>query len=436
MLDSKDKCMPKKKTFISRSKDSDNTYQFVDTARRPVVFPKGFLWGAATSAHQVEGNNINSDWWEWEPGHVKDNEVSGVACDHYNRYEQDFDLIQKMNHTAHRLSIEWARIEPEEGVWNYEAVEHYHHVFRALKERNIKIMLTLHHFTNPAWLNRKGGWEKKHTAEYFARYVSFVAEQYKNVVDFWVTLNEPMVYVAESFIFGKRPPQKSSVWSAWRAYQTFALAHRKAYKIIHRIDANAQVGLAHNVSSYHAYRKHSWGDQLFEMMMDRITNHAFLKKSKYHDFYGLNYYFHIRIRHVNFFQTLKGFDIFEPVLRERRETSDIGWEIYPHGMFNMLMDFADSKKPIYITENGIAAQDDTHRQKFIREYLQEIYHAIQGGADVRGYFYWSLLDNFEWEAGFGPRFGLVHVDYKTQKRTLKPSALMYADISKRNGLEV
>ncbi len=424
---------------FSRSQGDNRTYRNAHHRDHLLAFPKNFEWGSSTSAHQVEGNNTHSDWWQWEPGHVAQNQTSGEACDHYRTFQDDFNIIKQLNHTAHRLGIEWARLEPKQGEWDQDAIEHYHDVFRALKKRNIKIMLTLHHFTNPAWFSEQGGWEKKKNIKAFVRFVEFVTREYHEYIDWWITINEPMVYLTEAYIFGHRPPQKVSLWSAYRVYRNMARAHRLAYKKIHKIDPHAKVGLAHNVSSYHAYRKHALVDQMFEMVLDRITNHAFLKKSgfpRYYDFLGLNYYFHIRIKQVRLQSIVKHFDIFEPVMTERRDTSDIGWELYPHGIFNVLMDFADCGRPIYITENGIATDDDKKRQKFIHEYLTEIWHAINGGADVRGYFYWSLLDNFEWEAGFGPRFGLVYVDYQTQKRTLKQSAHLYADICKKNGIEV
>ena len=394
-------------------------------------FPSGFLWGAATSAHQVEGDNKNSDWWAWEPGHVKNGEVSGKSGDQYHLFEEDFNLVKKLNHNAHRLSIEWARIEPEQGKFDQTEIEHYRKVLTSLKEKNIKVMLTLHHFTNPMWFYKLDGWEKRENLKYFVRYAELVAKELGSLVDFWITINEPLVYVDESYFRATRPPQKKSYWLGYMVLRNMAHAHRQVYQAIHRVIPFAQVGVAHNVSSIQAYRKHSWKDQFIELLIDKAVNHHFLNLAGMdcQDFLGLNYYQHVRIR-----KTEKTRLVFDQADAMDKDTNDMGWEIYPHGIFNMLLDLSDYNKPIYITENGLAADDDTVRQRFIVGYLKEIYHAIKAGVDVRGYFHWSLLDNFEWDHGFNPRFGLIHIDYQTFKRTAKPSAELYAKIIEQNGL--
>jgi len=400
-------------------------------------FPQGFLWGAATSAHQVEGNNYNNDWWQAEQaGKIKFK--SGKACDQYHRYEEDFDLAQKMRHNTHRLSIEWSRIEPKPGEWNYPEVEHYRKVLESLSKRNIKVMLTLHHFTLPKWFAARGGFEKTHNVRYFIRFVRFVVEQYADLVDMWITINEPGVYIYQCYQIGEWPPFKKNLGLALRVYLNLVLAHRQAYKVIHKADKSlndgiTQVSIAQNTISFAAYRKHGLLDQLAVWLSDKLVNHGFyiLSSRRTHDFIGINYYFRVRLkRDPNSWHIIQ-----DDISVQGREVSDIGWEIYAHGLFDVLMDFRDYQKPIYITENGIATDNDDRRERFIVSHLNEVYHAIKGGVDIRGYYHWSLIDNFEWHLGYEPRFGLVEVNYKIQKRTIKNSGRVYAEIIKANGLE-
>lgn len=396
-----------------------------------LVFPKGFLWGAATSSHQVEGNNTNSDWWAWEQ-QLPEKMRSGQAADQYHRYEEDFDLAKSLNHNAHRLSIEWARIEPVENQFDQKEINHYKKVLKALKDRGITVMLTLHHFTNPAWFTKIGGWENGQAAKYFDRYVKKVVPELKDYVDLWVTINEPAVYAYCSFLIGKWPPQKKSQLSAWKVFWNMAQAHKKAYRTIHQLKPNAQVGIAQNVSSFDIFHHHSLLENLTEWFLDITNNHSFyiLTGKNTHDFLGLNYYFN---RYISFNGQARLPSLVD-IIVTKKEVSDLGWEIYPEGIFDIIMDSSDYHKPIYITENGLASTNDDRRCRFLIAYLKEIYHAIQTGADVRGYFHWSLIDNFEWVDGFDPRFGLIEVDYQTLKRTPRPSAYIYAEIIRNNGL--
>lgn len=399
-------------------------------------FPKGFLWGTGTSAHQVEGDNYNNDWWRAEQsGEIS--HKSERACDHYHKYEQDFDLAKQMNNNAHRLSIEWSRIEPKEGEWNQPEIEHYRKVLTSLKERKMSVMLTLHHFTNPIWFTEKGGFEKLRNVRYFCRYVKFVAEQLGDLVDFWITINEPGVYIYEGYEIGVWPPFVKNMRRALKVYINLVRAHKKAYKIIHATCASGvcsnQVGIAQNLLSFATYRKHALIDNLAVWLNVKFVNHGFfiLSGKKTHDFLGINFYFRVRLKRVK--GTLK--IIRDDISTQEREVSDMGWEIYPHGLFDVMMDFRDYNLPIYITENGIATTNDHKRQRFIVAHLNEIYHAIKGGADVRGYFHWSLLDNFEWHMGFGPRFGLVEVNFKNFERKIKSSGRLYGEMAQINGLE-
>ena len=401
---------------------------------QPLQFPEGFLWGTATSAHQVEGNNKNNDWWEWEqkPGRLR----SGLACDSWHRYQEDFALVHALHNNAHRLSIEWSRVEPREGEFDEQALAHYRQMLQTLKDRQIKVMLTLHHFTNPLWLARRGSWENRQAVFYFERYVRKVVAVLGDLVDFWITINEPLVLVGQSYIIGAWPPEKKNWWTGLKVFRHLAKAHRRAYRAIHEETQQhwgktAAVGFANNVSSFYAYRKHSLSDQLFVQLFDWIFDHSFYSFTKgAHDFLGLNYYFHYRVTSAS----AANFQNMLAVRREKREVSDVGWEIYPQGIFEVLTDLQSYGKPIYITENGLATTNDDKRQRFLVSYLKEIYHAIQAGIDIRGYFHWSLLDNFEWEKGFTARFGLIEVDFETQARRPRASFEIYRRLARENAI--
>ncbi len=390
-------------------------------------FPEGFLWGAATSAHQVEGNNINSDWWEWEsqPGRFK----SGQACDQYNRYESDFEMAKELNHNAHRLSIEWSRIEPKEGEFNLAEIEHYKKVLKALKERNLTVMLTLWHFTLPQWVTDKGGWENGATPKYFERFVKRIAPEIAGYVDLWVTLNEPGVYIYETYTDRVWPHSKKSLLGQIKTFLSLTSAHKRAYNYLHSaFPAGKPVGIANNILSFESYHKHSIAEQIAVSLNDLFANHLFYFFTRNtHDFLGINYYFHIRFKGQGLIAERKD------ALQQTHDVSDLGWEIYPEGIFEVLTDFADDI-PIYITECGIASTNDDRRNRFLISYLQEVARAIKAGVNVRGFFYWSLIDNFEWHLGFEPRFGLIEIDYKTLERHIRPSALVYTDIIQHNGI--
>ncbi len=395
-------------------------------------FPKGFLWGTATSAYQVEGNNNHSDWWQWESrGKTAGGRHSGDACDHYRRFAADFEFITKLHNNAHRLSIEWSRIQPSPDGWDYGAIEHYRQVLTELKKRKITTFVTLHHFTNPQWFIEHGGWLRHDAPATFAKYAEFAAKELGTLVDFWVTINEPMIFVLKGYFEGSWPPGTRSPFAMLKALHHLEAAHRRAYEAIHHACPSAKVGIAHNMFSYQLYRPHHLADRLFMDWLDGFWNHGFLNTTRgSHDFLGLNYYFHYRLKKFNF--NFKQF--FVDPRQENRDVSDIGWEVFAPGIYEALLDLQSYQLPIYITENGIGTDNDDRRVRYLLSYLKEVYAAIASGIDVRGYFYWSLLDNFEWEKGFGPRFGLVHVDYGSQRRTLKPSGSIYAQIARNNAI--
>ena len=412
---------------------------------RELRFPEGFFWGAGTSSHQVEGGNKN-DWTVWEKenaGRLAEeakhhwyfwqlelfpeivdpkNYISGKAVDHYNRYEEDFDIAKSLGHNAHRFSIEWSRIEPKEGKFDKDEIEHYRKVIAALKRRGIEPFVTLWHWSLPLWLRDKGGWEHHKTPHYFSRYAVKMIDELGKDAHYWITLNEPVFYVFDSYLRGVRPPQKKNIFTYFKVMHNLARGHKLSANAIQIISSSARVGVAKDNIYLEAY-KNRFVNRLLKRVVDWWWNFYFLNNVRKHiDFIGLNNYFHNRINY--------GFN-----RNDKENVSDLGWEIYPEAIYYTLQDLKRYKKPIFITENGLADAGDNKRAKYMREVLWNVYRAIRGGVDVRGYFYWSLLDNFEWDKGFWPRFGLVEIDYESDlKRTVRGSAKEYAKIIKANAI--
>lgn len=426
-------------------------------AKNILRFPNNFYWGSSTSAHQVEGNNHN-DWtvwerknakklafdarfkWEnWQQGRFpemfrKENYLSGRACDHYNRFKEDFDIAKSLGQNAHRLSIEWSRIEPQKGKFNKKEIEHYRKVINALKRRGLKPFVTLWHWTNPFWIRNIGGWENKKTIEYYERYVANITNELGKGVKFWLTLNEPTVYLTKSYITGAWPPQKRSLFSFDKAYKNMAQGHVRAYKTIHKACPNAQISFSNNISFVEPKHKFCLADQAMAKIYRYFGGERMYKLTDgNYDFVALQYYFHDVLCIYKIFRYLASGNSHEG--EENEIEDDLGWPIYPQGIYQVLKNLQKYDKPIYITENGLADKEDGVRAKFIKENLFWVHKAIKEGVDVRGYFYWSLLDNFEWDKGFWPRFGLVEADYKTMKRKIRPSAREYGKICKSNQLE-
>lgn len=410
-----------------------------------LTFPEGFLWGAATSAHQVEGDNHN-DWSEWEKANAEKlaheakhkyakwqqekfpemfepaDYVSGKAADHYNRYEEDFDIAKSLGHTAHRFSIEWSRVEPKEGEWNEEAIEHYRKVIRALRARGMEPFVTLWHWPFPLWISKIGGFESRKTVEYFERYAEKMASALPEV-KFWITLNEPEVYASHSYLKGNWTPQKRNYFAYRRVIRNLVKAHKKAYTAIKSIRSDSNIGIAKHNLYFEAYKNHPI-NRLLKKIADTWWNNWFLKKIKgYQDVIGVNNYHHNRIRY--------GFN-----KNENKKISDMAWELYPESLAFVTRELAKYGLPIYVAEHGLADAEDSRRAWFLTESLKHLHEAIKEGVPIRGYTHWSLLDNFEWDKGFWPRFGLVEVDFKTQKRTIRPSAYEYANICKNNAIEI
>ena len=421
--------------------------------KEDIVFPKGFLWGTATAAHQIEGGTTNNNWWLFEKeGTIKNNDSALVACDHWNRFKQDFDLLKKLNCNAYRMSIEWSRVFPQPGTLDKKALDHYVTMINELLKRKITPFVTLFHFTLPIWWCNEGGLlnrDKKHL-EHFKQFCDVVAKTLKGKVKFYNTINEPSI-VMLGYITGTSAPGQKNMLKAIKALGTTMLMHAIAYHTIKSVDPDAKVGIVHNVQITKPYNPDSIMDKLFTAFADYCFNGAIirsLKKGKLplqifsshrelintNDFIGVNFYNFIRLS-----LRLKDLAIpatDNPICGKKGLCVSLGWEPYPEGFYLAIkrMHNAFPHIPMYITENGIGTNDDSWRQRVLIDHLKMLHKAITEGVDIRGYFYWSLIDNFEWEHGYEPRFGLVHVDFKTQKRTIKPSGMVYAHIAKSNAL--
>jgi len=426
----------------------------------PVRFPSGFLWGAAGSAHQVEGNNRLNDWWRFEqqPGKIADGRVSGLACRHYELFDQDFARAAADHHGAHRFSIEWSRIEPERGRIDAREVDHYHAVLASLKRHGLVPLVTLHHFTNPLWIADQGGWENRDTIERFVEFARFCAREYGGEVDWWCTVNEPEVYAFRGWSEGVWPPAVHDESRALTVIAHQLEAHGRAYRVLHaedRADADgdgvaARVGFAKHYTQLEPMRPWNPIDHLqafFERRVfieaveraavDGVIDLSIPGANRIHrelpelkdalDFYGLNYYTRWMVRSLT---------ATPHVARRDVPRNDLGWELWPEGLERALVDAGRFGKPVLVTENGVADSRDRIRPGMLVAFVEAMHQAIERGVRVLGYLHWSLLDNFEWSDGFEGRFGLYAVDFERDERprTRRGSAEVFARIARANAL--
>jgi beta-glucosidase len=401
-------------------------------------FPDGFYWGAATASYQVEGGIENTDWAAAaRDGRVP---VCGRACDHYHRYESDFDIAKELGHNAHRFSVEWARIEPVPGEFDAAAIRHYREVLKALHARKMTPFITLWHFTLPLWFSESGGFERKDAPEIFARYCAYVVRELGDLCTHFATLNEPNVYATHGWLYGAWPPFKqvkigrrllgkqdgtsASAKAArlghlllyHRVTKQLAASHVAAYHAIKRVRSDVQIGLVKHVHHFTADKY--WRNRLKARIANYFQTHLFMKSIlPYCDEIGLNYYRHTMFGdNKNYIKT------------------DMDWDANPGGICDALLQLARYKKPLYVSEAGLADADDDLRATYIQLQVHGVEKALALGVPVHGHLYWSLLDNYEWALGFEKRFGLVAIDYDTLARTIRPSAYVYKEICLHNGL--
>lgn len=403
------------------------------------TFPKDFFWGAATASYQVEGGIENCDWAHAaREGRVPE---CGRACDHFHRYEDDFALARELGHTAHRFSLEWARIEPEDGQFDDAAIEHYRDVIRACKANGLLPIVTLWHFTLPQWFAESGGFERVDAPEKFARYAKRCAEVFGDEVTMITTMNEPMVFLDLGWRKGNWPPFKKftlgsfftrtksgdeaqnrpdisnrHMFTFFQVMRTLVRAQKLAYRAIKDVRPEVEVSLVKHTIAYDhngtlLTRFRAW-------FQDRYFNHHFLRRVAPHcDSFGLNYYHYV------------------PFGRSIERKTDMGWNFAPEHIYEALHVLWKYRKPIFVSEAGIADHDDSDRAEYITKQVAGTRRAIEDGVDVRGHLYWSLMDNYEWALGFEKKFGLIEIDYETLERRVRPSAYVYKDIIERNGIE-
>jgi beta-glucosidase len=390
--------------------------------------PPDFLWGAATSAHQVEGWNTASDWWAAEQaGEVP--AASGPACDHRRRFPADLDLLAAVGLNAYRFSVEWARLQPEPGTWRDDELAVYARMVDACLARGIRPLVTLHHFTLPAWVAGRGGWLWSGVVPAFAAYARRVVAALGDRVDLFATLNEPVVLALNAYLGGLWPPRRRSPLRALTAARRQAAAHREAYAAIHAERPAAQVGVAYHVVAFRPLEVRRPADRALAALVAWAFNDWWLDAVRPRlDWVGVNYY----TTHYCSAGGRPGRWLPSVLRCRERPQTEMGWEVHPAGLRLALRRVARLGLPIYITENGIATTDDRQRCRFLRAHLLAAARAIREGADLRGYFYWSLLDNFEWAEGYSMHFGLIGVDRQSLARRPRPS-LAYLGAMARAG---
>jgi len=381
-----------------------------------VTFPEGFIWGTATAAHQVEGGNWNNDWWEWEHTSERVREPSGDACDQYNRYEEDLDLLAGFGFNAYRFSIEWARIEPEDGEFSRVALDHYRRVCAACHERNITPIVTFHHFSSPRWVAARGGWAWPGTAELFARYVERANGHLGDLIGRACTINEPSMVATGGYLSGAFPPGERDREARHRANATFIDAHHRAVEAIRSGPGDAPVGICLAMSDYQAV---DGGESYLERIRSGMED-VFLDALAGDDFVGVQCYSRTRVGPSGALRPEPGVEV-----------TQMGYEFWPESLEATIRRAYDRSGgvPVVVTENGIGTDDDTRRIEYTRQALQGVRRCLDDGIDVRGYVHWTLLDNFEWAEGYRPTFGLVAVDRETFERRPKPSATWLGNIA-------
>lgn len=420
----------------------------------PWRFGKDFLWGSATAAYQVEGYCTNNNWYKFESARdehgrprILNNQRAGICCDHWNRYKEDIQLMKALSLNAYRFSVEWSKIEPEQGKFDEAALDHYENVVDELLKNGIEPMVTLHHFTDPIWFEEQGAFLQENSPEIFAGFVEKVVRRLGPRVKLWCTINEPSVYAMQGYLKGRFPPAVKDPGKVGIVLRNLLRAHTAAYQCIKKIEPSALVGLVAALVLYDPPRRWHLLDVMLARSFNRSLNESHLTylvdglfnfsipgagrlscKSgirEAFDFVGLNYY-------TRFFQKydFSGDEPFREIIKAPPEKlTDMRWEIYPEGLYRTLkMITRYTLKPIYITENGLADDSDTKRARFIEDHLLVLNKAVADGINIKGYFYWSLLDNFEWAFGFEKRFGLYNVDFTTRDRTLRAGSLKYPEI--------
>ena len=448
-------------TSVHTVRHHNSCFQEASLIEETLHFPTGFRWGTATSAHQVEGGNTNNDWHAWEnAGNVYGRQTAGKACDWWTNAEADLETAKAMGQNAHRMSVEWSRIEPREGDWDAAAIDRYRAILQCMRDHELEPMVTLHHFTTPLWLTHRGGWENPAIIPFFERFAEKMARAFGEYCNLWITVNEPVIYAALGWLAGVPrderqpqstfPPGKHDLLLTFRVLENLFLGHAAASRVLHRQLPRAQVGIAHNmpyivprnskslldrIATVQPLRLLTWGglEATERGRLPRLIGSRYAKElENTTDFIGVQYYQRLSMA---FDLASPGTLFSQPTLMTDAQVSDLGHsEIHPEGLYRLLRQTARYGKPIYITENGVADAHDRHRPAFLVNHLRQVWKAIRDGVPVKGYYHWSLTDNFEWAEGWNLRFGLIEVDPLTQERTMRPSGQLYRAICTANAL--
>lgn len=409
---------------------------------------KDFMFGTATASTQIEGGDRSNMWFKWsEEGHISDSSSSITGCDHWNRVEQDTELLKTLGVQTHRMSLEWSRIEPSPRVFAPGALNHYRNEIQLLLENDIKPVITLHHFSDPIWFHDRGGWSKPENIELFIEYARYVVENLGDLVTDWITFNEPNVYIMFGYQLGLYPPGKKGLKEAFKVKAEIIKTHVGLYDLIHRIrtengfKGKTMVGAAMHLRIFDGL---TWVGKCIARAADYFFNRQFMeglttghlqfplpcrdyrnRRGQYADFLGINYY----TRNIVEFAWDPTLYFHKLVTDKGLNKSDLGWDIYPEGIYRVCKTYYDKYRlPIYITENGISDKLDNRRPDFIIDHLAYLAKAVQEGVPIERYYHWTLMDNFEWLEGESANFGLYHNDFRTQERTPRRSAYLYAQL--------
>ena len=443
-------------------KHPDQQWNWDKINTEKMFFPENFIWGTSTAAHQVEGNNTNNNWYEWEnslnqngKSNIHNNDKSGEAANHWDMYRDDISLMKELGVNAYRFSVEWSKIVPKEGLIDENALDHYRDVCIALIDSGLTPVVTLHHFTNPIWFEKLGGFEKEENIDHFIEFSEIVFNHLSDIVKYWCTINEPAVYVSQGYFYGVFPPGKKDPKLAGIVMRNLLFTHIKAFHHLKGLENGeiAQIGLVKNITQFDPLRRWHLLDWYFSKILNDIFTNSTIDlflNGKFNfylpgmvnisdsnsnaigsaDFIGLNYYSRWHVK-----GHLSPTSPFTFEKRKQDIQTDMPYSIYPEGFYKALNDISKLNIPIIVTENGIADDKDDRRETFINRYLYALNKSIDDGMDIQGYFYWSLMDNFEWAEGYSMKFGLYEVDFNTQIRKLRNGSLAFKRAINRNGYD-
>ncbi|MHC1694367.1 MAG: glycoside hydrolase family 1 protein [Eubacteriales bacterium] len=418
-------------------------------------FGKDFLFGTASSSVQIEGGDKNNTWYNWcGEGHIADSSTCYTACDHWNRVEEDTDLLVSLGVGTYRMSFEWSRIQPSPEHIDEEALSHYRHELKLLCGYGIRPLVTIHHFSEPQWFMDKGGWAVHGNSEYFIRFAKLCVERFGDLVSDWVTFNEPNVYSTMGYFTGIFPPGKRSLRLTLRVRSEMISCHVRLYSMIHEIrkekgfEGQTKVGFAMHIRIFDSF---TTVGKIIARIVDYAFNTMFMEGmtcgklcfplpkrgcscccGKYADFIGINYYTRNIVEFVLDPRSL----FYRYITDMTLDKNDLGWDIYPEGIYRVCRRYYDKYSlPIYITENGICDRHDNRREKYITDHLSMLARAIDDGIKIERYYYWTLYDNFEWLEGESAPFGLYKCDFNTMERIPRPSTSEYKRICRQKEID-